>query len=429
MAGAERVVWTARGPLRALRAGAERVREAVYIALEQLRANKFRSALTILGIIIGVATVLIMSAVIAGVRGEAIAEVEAVGPTAFIVARYDFTAIQFTDEGPAWDANPRIEISEIEALGRLPAVRRAIIWLGASVDIEGPYGDPVSTSARGRNMGWEEFDTGQFIAGTNFHQGDVVTANQVVILSRAVADGLFRGLDPIGRTLRLNGQPFQVIGVYEPASNIFGEQDNQFVIVPYTSAVRHLNAWLGGVDGMVIPRRHVSQQEAMDQATGLMRSMRGLRPADENNFVLIRQQQALDMFNRITGVFFIVMIGLSSVALLVGGVGVIAIMMISVTERTREIGVRKALGARRREILWQFLFEASTLTVAGAGVGLIIGGGLAWLIRSLSPIPASVQPGAVLAALVMAAIAGVFFGLFPAWRASRLDPVEALRYE
>jgi putative ABC transport system permease protein len=160
-----------------------------------------------------------------------------------------------------------------------------------------------------------------------------------------------------------------------------------------------------------------------------MRGMRGLRPAEPNNFAIIRQEQILETFNQITGVFFIVMIGLSSVALLVGGVGVIAIMMISVTERTREIGVRKALGARRREILWQFLFEASTLTTAGAVVGMLLGGGAAWLIRTLSPIPAAIQPGAVVAALVMAAIAGVFFGLFPAWRASRLDPVEALRYE
>jgi putative ABC transport system permease protein len=406
----------------------ERVREAVLIALDQLRANKFRSAITILGIVIGVGTVVIMSAVIDGIRGEIMAEVKAAGPTAFILARNDFTEIQFTDEQRRVQ-NPRIEIWEVEAVGALPTVHRAIIWLSAPVQVKGPFGDPLSVGARGRNTGWEEYDTGSFVAGTNFRHSDVDQGSQVVILSRSVSDALFVGLDPIGRNVRLNERPFTVIGVYEPARNIFGEQDNQFVIVPYTTALHQLGAWLGSVRGLIIPREGATQQQAMDQVTGLIRSMRGLRPAEDNNFELVRQQQALDLFNRLTRVFFIVMLGLSSVALLVGGVGVIAIMMISVTERTREIGVRKALGARRREILWQFLFEASTLTVAGAAAGLLLGGGLAFVLRALTPVPANIHISAVLAALVMAAIAGIFFGLLPAWRASRMDPVEALRYE
>jgi putative ABC transport system permease protein len=172
-----------------------------------------------------------------------------------------------------------------------------------------------------------------------------------------------------------------------------------------------------------------TQDEAMDQVITTMRTMRGIRPADANNFAVIRQEEFLKTFNRITGVFFMVMLALSSVALMVGGVGVVAIMMIAVTERTREIGIRKALGATRREILWQFLFEAVTVTCIGAILGMALGAGGAFLIAAFTPVPAAVPFSAVVAALAMATIAGVLFGMWPAWKAARMAPVEALRYE
>ena len=409
----------------------DRTRESVLIALEQLRANKFRSGLTILGIVIGVGTVMIMSAIIAGIRGEVLAEIEAAGPTAFIVARYDFMEIRFEDEdGPPWGDNPKISSQEAIQISELPLVGAVDVDVDGSATVVGPGGaqlDGIHVS--GNSETWSEFRVGSFVSGGNFRPSDVVTARPVAVLTQKLAEGLFGTLDPAGRTVRLNGKPFTVVGVYQPKPNLFGDQDSQFIYVPYTSSLRYLGAWDGGLQVMTVPAEGVSQQAAMDQVTGALRVMRGIRPADPNNFALVRQQQALDTFNRVTGVFFVVMLGLSSVALLVGGVGVIAIMMISVTERTREIGIRKALGARRNEILWQFLFEASTLTVAGAGAGLLLGAMAAWLVRAVTPIPAEIQMGAVVAALVMAAFAGIFFGLLPAWRASKLDPVVALRYE
>jgi putative ABC transport system permease protein len=169
--------------------------------------------------------------------------------------------------------------------------------------------------------------------------------------------------------------------------------------------------------------------DAIDDVTATMRSMRQLRPADENNFSIVTQDKLLQQWDQTAGIFFLVMIALSSVGLMVGGVGVVAIMMISVTERTREIGVRKALGARRREILWQFLVEAATLTLIGGASGMALGAVITFIVKAATPLPAAIPFWSVVAALAMSVLTGVVFGLYPAARAARLDPVEALRYE
>jgi putative ABC transport system permease protein len=179
----------------------------------------------------------------------------------------------------------------------------------------------------------------------------------------------------------------------------------------------------------VSPTETATVVDAMDQVTAAMRIHRGLRPGQDNNFSLVTQDKLLDTWNKITGVFFLVMLALSGVGLMVGGVGVVAIMMISVTERTREIGVRKALGATRREIMFQFLVEAATLTLVGGTAGMLLGGLIAWGIRALTPVPATVPMWSVVVAVIASIITGIFFGLYPANKASKLDPVEALRYE
>jgi putative ABC transport system permease protein len=257
----------------------------------------------------------------------------------------------------------------------------------------------------------------------------VRSAARVVILSSGLAENLFGALDPVGRTIRINGIPFEIIGVFELAENIFAAFQENLAIMPYTSAIKHLNAWDEMLGVFTVTAPEAAQAVAIDQVTTLLRSSRGLGPALDNNFAIIRQDQMVETFNRFTGAFFVVMLALSSVALMVGGVGVIAIMMIAVTERTREIGIRKAVGATRREILWQFLFEAVTLTLIGSLLGMALGSGAAMTVAAFTPVPASVPLGAVVAAITMATIAGVVFGMWPAWKASRLDPVEALRHE
>jgi putative ABC transport system permease protein len=202
-----------------------------------------------------------------------------------------------------------------------------------------------------------------------------------------------------------------------------------FAVFPYTSAIRRLRQsdWQSTI--LVVPEDSVSMEKAQDEVIAALRGMRGLGPREENNFALVASAQILDLFNRLTSVFFLVMLALSSAGLLVGGVGVIGIMLISVTERTREIGVRKAVGATRREILWQFLVEASVLTALGSGIGMLLGWGLAAAVANWTPLPARIPLWAVGAAMAMAVLTGMLFGLIPAYRASRLDPVVALRFE
>jgi putative ABC transport system permease protein len=199
--------------------------------------------------------------------------------------------------------------------------------------------------------------------------------------------------------------------------------------MPHSTFTKVADYWKGWMDLVVMPTEEATVMEAQDQVISAMRGARGLKPKDENNFAVVTQDRFLEMWDNVTQVFFLVMFALSAVALMVGGVGVVAIMLISVTERTREIGVRKALGATRREIMFQFLVEAATLTLVGGVAGLGLGALLAGAVRNFTPIPATIPLWSVALALFASIITGIFFGLYPAHRASKLDPVEALRYE
>jgi putative ABC transport system permease protein len=227
---------------------------------------------------------------------------------------------------------------------------------------------------------------------------------------------------------------FQVIGVFHTKAGFLKSLDGRGpdtprMVLPMMTAYRRMGVWRRSMMVMVRPSPTVTRDEAMDAVTATLRGMRGLRPAQPNSFFLVGQDKMMETFDSLFGAIFMVGLGLSAVGLLVGGVGVVAIMMISVTERTREIGVRKALGATKGIILWQFLVEAATLTSLGAGIGLLMGAGVAFLVKSTTSIPASVPLMSVVLSLLTAALTGIFFGMLPASRAARLDPVEALRHE
>ncbi len=250
-----------------------------------------------------------------------------------------------------------------------------------------------------------------------------------MIVNDEMATKLFGDSDPLDKMIAISGVPFRVIGVYHYAASFLTGGNRPRAIVPFETAYRTLNASYSNIGVAIVPRDEVTRDDAEDDVIAVMRGRRGLRPAQDNNFAIITQDKLMDTYNSIFGMFFLVMIVLSAVGLLVGGVGVVAIMMISVTERTREIGVRKALGATRATILWQFLVEAVTLTAIGAMIGLMFGSIVAVIVRNTTPIQASTPPWAVAAALGASAVTGIVFGMLPAMRAARLDPVDALRYE
>ena len=406
----------------------ESFREGAVLAIDQLRANKFRSGLTILGIVVGVATVMFISAMIQGIRSSVTSEMEAVGPKNFMVMRYNFNTTQSSD-GRGWEDNEPVSVQEARRLARLPAIRRAMIGLDMNAEFVNGRQRLASVAIAGRENGWASYSNATVSSGHDMLPNDVQSGAPVVLLSTKLAETLYGALDPVGRTVRINSKAFEVIGVVNMGDNVFSALQSNIAIMPWSTMIKHLGAWDGNMVAFVEPTASASQEEAIDQVITLMRTTRGLGPAEENNFAVVRQEEFLETFNRITGVFFLVMVALSSVGLMVGGVGVIAIMMIAVTERTREIGIRKAIGATKREILWQFLFESVTVTCIGAIISMALGAGGAFLIAAFTPVPAAVPFGAVVAALAMAAIAGVLFGMWPAWRAAQMDPVEALRYE
>jgi putative ABC transport system permease protein len=410
--------------------------EGVGIALESLRTNKVRAVLTIAGVAIGVFVVVTMAAAVNGIRQSFQQDLENIGADSFQVFRRSigFQACDGTDDTCPDRRNPPLSFREWSTLRGLPSVQAVIGSISGGGTFT--YRDQVLSgiSYDAYSPEWLQISAADIAPGRNFTPNEHDAGTPVVLVNDTLRAQLFGTLDPVGKQIRIDGQPFTVIGVYSLKAGFIRSlegrgPDTPRAIVPLTTALRTLPLFRNGLSLTVRPRPGVPRDEVMDDVTASLRSQRGLKPAQPNTFELVPQERLLETFDQLFGAIFAVGLALSAVALLVGGVGVVGIMMISVTERTREIGVRKALGATRGTILWQFLVEAATLTVLGATVGLVVGAGLTALIRNNSSLPAQLQPGAVVAALVAAAVTGVAFGMLPALRASRLDPVEALRHE
>jgi len=410
----------------------EQYRENLGIAMDTIRTAKLRSSLTILGVVIGVATVMTMASLVEGLRSQIIRTVEIAGPTTFYVMKvYSSTPIN-PDNPPAYvRIRPNLTLEEAERIRRLPEIGYAALWgqSFARLSYQGERTQP--TAVMGADDGFVEIQGGVLLEGRWFTRGELSSGAAVIVVDELLARRLFGRQTILGKTIALGGRPMTVIGLYQRPENIFAPPGSETgAIAPY----RLLDAQfqIDKTNALFIPvkpRPGVTIEQAQEAVTIALREARRLRPAQRNNFDLLASDQILDVFNQLTGVFFAVMIVLASVALLVGGIGVMAIMMVSVTDRTREIGVRKALGATRGDILIQFLIEASTLTGIGGVVGIVAGLGAGQVVTRLLGISGSPPLGMTAIAVVVSVAIGVVFGVLPARKAALLDPIEALRYE
>ena len=412
--------------------------DGVKIALDALRANRVRAGLTIMGVAVGVFVVVALSSVVQGVNESFARDVEAAGPTSFFVYRRPiggFQACDGTDETCPDRRNPMITMDEVRMLERLPTIRSVTAHVATRGRFR--YKDrQLNAGIEAYTANWTDVDAGDIDPGRSFTSAEYDAAARVVILNVKLAQRLFYESDPLDKRVLIDGVPFTVIGIYDYTASPMGtptsatDGNDPKAIIPWTTGKNALNMWVLGNNLIVRPRAGVTTEEAVDDVTAALRGSRGLRPSQPSNFAIITQDRLMDIYNDLFGTFFVVGLALSSVGLLVGGVGVVAIMMISVTERTREIGVRKALGATRATILWQFLVEAVTLTSIGAAVGLLLGILTAIGIRTAWPaIPAAAPLSSIVAAMLASAVTGVIFGILPAMRAAKLDPVAALRHE
>jgi putative ABC transport system permease protein len=404
----------------------------VAIALNAILGSKLRSGLTVLGVVIGVSTVMTMASLVQGIRDQIVRTIEVAGPTTFYVMKVFSQTPLNPDRLPKWvRIRPDLQNDEAERIRALPEIAYASLWGQTIARVEYEGARTQNVAVFGADDGFTVIQGGELASGRWFTRQEILSGEPVVVLRDAIADKVFGRLEPLGKLVRVGGRPARVIGIYIQPGNIFSPPGSEIgAILPY----RMLDAQFqidktGGIWIPVKPKPGVTVSEAQASVTVALRSGRKLRPRDQNTFDLITQDQVLDTFNSLTSVFFLVLIVLSSVALMVGGIGVMAIMMVSVTDRTKEIGLRKALGATTGDIRLQFLVEASTLTGIGGIIGVVAGGALGKLVTVLLDITTGFPLTLTIVAVTSSIVVGVLFGLIPANRAARLDPVDALRYE
>ena len=403
------------------------LRESAGIALSALRANKMRSFLTLLGTIIGVMSVIAVLSFVEGLNRFVSDKLLASGSNVFYVDKYGFITSQ--EQFDAVRDRPDVTIDDADAL-RLGVAHAKLVIAQTNAQVVAKYKnkDVKGIQLRGRSPGYEVVDDLQLEQGRQFTELDDQRRRMVAVIGPELAEDLFGNLDPIGKEIRLGADSYEVIGVTVAKGKLFGQSQDRFAAVPVRSFIK-TRLERGSIDISIKSVDQASMDLTQQEARTVLRGRRHLRPGVPDNFGITTSENVMQLYNTLTGGIFVVTIGVAAISLLVGGIVIMNIMLVSVTERTREIGIRKASGARRRDILTQFLVEATTLSLSGGLIGIISGVALALLAGLVTPLPAAVSIPSVVAGILMSLLIGVFFGSYPAWRAARLDPIEALRYE
>jgi len=413
--------------------------EIVVMSLRSLRSHRMRSLLTTLGVVIGVGTVVAMASIIQGFNRTVQSSISSFGSHTIYVRKFapGFFAGGFPDSLRHRHA---FTPDDARAIRRLCPDVQDVAIIGFVEAARLRYRDRTTRQVQliGANPAIQTVNVYDPWLGRFFTEEEVQHRAQVIVLGKTVRDALFTNDRFVGKTVRLNGIPFSVIGEIEPKGRSLFSNPDEYVTVPYTTMEKYFPPPEDAP--FYVPQRGeyylnvlaVSPERtgaALDEVREVLRIRRGLRARDPDNFAVFTSEALTELYDQLTGATYAVMTLISSIALLVGGIGVMNIMLVAVTERTREIGLRKALGAPNVTVLFQFLIEAATLTAVGGVIGIAGGAGVAQVVRAVSGLPAFTPLWAVLVAFFFSVLVGLFFGLYPAFRASRLDPVEALRWE
>jgi putative ABC transport system permease protein len=408
--------------------------EAVRLALDTIRVQKLKSFFTLLGVMIGVMFLIAVISIVEGmsqyVENDFAGKIIGVNTYNFR-RRPDFTPNETEDAWREYMRRPRIYAAEAELVRQtIPPGSRAAITNENFVYAVGGQGRPRQVQAVATESDYFQIKKFGITNGRAFTQQEVQVGSRVLVIGVEVADHFFPGLDPVGRELRVQGTPYQIIGVIEKQGSVFGFSMDRLAIAPWTSPMHRALRPRGDIESLLVqaPSSELVQ-EGIESAREVLRAERHLPPGKPDNFALETQDSAMEFFRGLKSKMVVFGTALPAIGLIVGALVIMNIMLVAVAERTREIGIRKALGARRSDIMRQFLIEAATLSVLGAAIGIACGIGLAKAVSAFTPLPAAVAVWSIFAALALGAGVGIVAGVYPASRAARLDPIEALRQE